>query len=263
MTKDELITKLKKIMNKWHEGGWQGNDGNQGNTLERLLGIQENNISLPDLGGIYELKTQKKESEALITLFHSEPTNPPRSVPNLLLSLGWPHQQAGTKYSSNEMSFRSTTSQNFSDRGFKIDIFNNKLHLIFDPNQVSVNKPDVTKCYRTYGDWLNDVEKRRNNYKDVFPVYYDLSDLLNKITTKLDNTVLVLCKTKSENNVKYFFYDEVFIFKGIKYENFYNFLINGGLYLDFDARTGHNHGTKFRVKKDKLPLLFQFSEKLD
>ncbi|WP_411909771.1 MvaI/BcnI family restriction endonuclease, partial [Hafnia paralvei] len=59
MTTDELIYRLKSIMNIWHNGTRPGNDGNQGNTLEDLLGVAENNIPLPDLGGIFELKTQK------------------------------------------------------------------------------------------------------------------------------------------------------------------------------------------------------------
>lgn len=31
----------------------------------------------------------------------------------------------------------------------------------------------------------------------------------------------------------------------------------GFIYVDFDARTGHNHGTKFRLKQDKLPELYE------
>jgi len=27
--------------------------------------------------------------------------------------------------------------------------------------------------------------------------------------------------------------------------------------VDFDARTGHNHGTKFRLHQNKLPLLYK------
>lgn len=33
--------------------------------------------------------------------------------------------------------------------------------------------------------------------------------------------------------------------------------IGSGLILvDFDARTGHNHGTKFRMRQDSLPALY-------
>jgi hypothetical protein len=27
--------------------------------------------------------------------------------------------------------------------------------------------------------------------------------------------------------------------------------------VDFDARSGHNHGTKFRVREDCLPMLYE------
>jgi hypothetical protein len=30
----------------------------------------------------------------------------------------------------------------------------------------------------------------------------------------------------------------------------------GYVYVDFDARTGHNHGTKFRLRQDKFPELY-------
>ena len=43
---EELLTKLKDIIGNWHGGTRPGNDGNQGNTLEDLLGIEENNLSV-------------------------------------------------------------------------------------------------------------------------------------------------------------------------------------------------------------------------
>ena len=36
----------------------------------------------------------------------------------------------------------------------------------------------------------------------------------------------------------------------------------GFVYVDFDARTGHNHGTKFRLRQDKLPLLYSTVEEI-
>jgi len=30
----------------------------------------------------------------------------------------------------------------------------------------------------------------------------------------------------------------------------------GVIYVDFDARTGHNHGTKFRIKSKNIPMLY-------
>ena len=31
----------------------------------------------------------------------------------------------------------------------------------------------------------------------------------------------------------------------------------GKLLVDFDARTGHNHGTKFRLQQNCLPMLYE------
>lgn len=34
-------------------------------------------------------------------------------------------------------------------------------------------------------------------------------------------------------------------------------LEKGNILVDFDARTGHNHGTKFRVRSNKIPNLYK------
>lgn len=263
MTSDELIAKLKLVMNKWQDGTRHGNDGNQGNTLEDLLGVKENNISLPDLGGVFELKTQKKESSALVTLLHSNPQIPKTAVPKLCIALGWPHQKRLEKnYPDNEMSFRSTTyGHNYSDRGFKIVADNEHLSFIFSKEHVATNKLDKSGAYPTYGDWLNSLDSRTIHYSEILPVQYNLNDLATKIKNKLDNTVFVLCKTETnkETGHKRFFYDEAFIFSGFRTEQLIELFNTGGLFLDFDARTTHNHGTKVRVKRDRLKDLFQTS----
>lgn len=262
MTVDELIEKLQSVMHQWHRGTRQGNDGNQGNTLEDLLGVPENNIPLPDLGGIFELKTQKKESNALITLLHSDPTIPQTPVPKLCVSLGWPHKDAGGKYPQDEMSFRSTTyGHGYSDRGFRIQANDDILEFIFSPQEVQTWKEDKSKSFASYGDWLEDLDGRHIHYTEVLPVQYDMRVLSEKIKAKLEHTVFVLCKTKKcpTTGEKLFYYDEAFILSGFKHYNLVNLLNTGGLYLDFDARTRHNHGTKIRVKKERLPELFESS----
>ena len=37
-------------------------------------------------------------------------------------------------------------------------------------------------------------------------------------------------------------------------------MYDGKIYIDFDARSGHNHGTKFRIKYNDIPLLYKTSE---
>ena len=98
-TKPELIEKLKEIAKMgWVPNARHGNHGGIGNTLEDLLGIEENNLPIPNAAE-WELKTQRAATTSLTTLFHIEPS--PRAirfVPQVLLPLyGWSHQESGKK----------------------------------------------------------------------------------------------------------------------------------------------------------------------
>lgn len=112
-TKKELIDQLKYIFSQgFHESVKKiGNDGAVGNTLEFLLGINENNLPIPNASE-WELKGQRENTNSLITLKHIEPSpKAAKIVSSILLPLyGWNHQKAGIKYPDNEMSFRSTTT---------------------------------------------------------------------------------------------------------------------------------------------------------
>ena len=41
------------------------------------------------------------------------------------------------------------------------------------------------------------------------------------------------------------------------FEGFLKALEEEKILVDFDARTGHNHGTKFRMRQDALPMLYE------
>ena len=257
--KDEIIHRIRAIANKWHKGTRQGNDGNQGNTLEDLLGIPENNLSIPDMG-VYELKTRKIETGSLITLFHKEP-QPTACVPQLLTSMGWRHQEAGGKYPANEMSFRMTTpSGAHTARGFSVAIDNDKISFVFDPTKVKVGDRDKTKIYPTYGDWLIDIQRRSPHYSSVLPVYWDRQEFEAKCIEKLDKTLFVTCKTKKAEDGHYYNYNRAMFLHGLNPQKLYDLFASGSVYIDFDARTGHNHGTKLRISVNALPSIFDDSE---
>lgn len=261
ITLDEVIEILNANRYSWLYGSHQGNDGNQGNTLEGLLGVKENNLSLPDLGEI-ELKTQKVETSSFLTLFHKEP-KPRASIPKLLKCLGWRHQLAGGKYSSDEMSFRSTTFANrFSDRGFSIRLASDRIEFIFDPKKVNTSARDLTSIFATYGDWLVDVEKRLPHYSSVLPVFWSRCEFEQWCIAKLDNTLLCTFETRRQKGHEMFKIVDAKIFKGFQSSRLETLFNNGDVAIDFDARTRHNHGTKLRVKKDKLGDLFEFSKSI-
>jgi len=41
------------------------------------------------------------------------------------------------------------------------------------------------------------------------------------------------------------------------FQGFLKQLEEGNILIDFDARTGHNHGTKFRLRQNYLPELYE------
>ena len=251
-TKESLISELKNISDMgWIENARDGNHGGIGNTLEDLLGITENNLPIPNAAE-WELKSQRLNTTSLTTLFHIEPS--PRAikfVPQvLLLKYGWSHQEAGKKYPSNEMSFRQTIhGLSPSDRGFmvKVDRINRKLLISFDENKVS----------EKHTDWLNTVESRVGlNELDPQP-YWGFDDLANKAGTKLLNCFYVQAEVKKQEGKEFYKYCKVMMLQNFKFDGFLKEIENGNILVDFDARTGHNHGTKYRMRQNCLPKLYE------
>ena len=251
-TKPKLIAEFKKIAAMgWIENNRKKNDGAVGNILEDLLGIQENNLPIPNAAE-WELKAQRGNTASLTTMFHSEPS--PRAIsfiPQLLLPCyGWKHKEAGKKYPSNEKSFRMTIHAGaYSDRGFivKIDRKEEKIKISFNAKKV------VLKHHA----WLNKVEQNIG-LKDLNPQpYWGFDDLSSKVRTKLLNCFYAQAEVKKEGGKEYFHYNKVLMLQKFSFEKFLTELEKGNILVDFDARTGHNHGTKFRMRKNCLPDLYQ------
>lgn len=250
-TKATLIEALKNIRNLgWIENARPGNVGGIGNTVEDLLGIEENNLPLPNAVD-WELKCQRTSSSSLTTLFHFEPS--PRAfrfVPCILLPLyGWSHQEAGSKYDDHEMSFRQTINGlSRTDRGFGIEIdwVKRKVMVSFD--------------YRAVGDrhseWLISVDKKVGLEELDPQPYWGFQDLFHKAGTKLRNTFYLKADRKRQDKTEYFNYKEIYILESFSVERFVKGIEEGFVLVDFDARTGHNHGTKFRLRQDRLTDLY-------
>lgn len=251
-TKEELIKKFKELAEiGWIKGAREGNCGSAGNTLEDLLGIEENNLPIPNAAE-WELKTHKLNSTSLLTLLHSEPSPQGMSlVSNMLLpKYGWKHKEAGGKYPETEMSFRQTLNgATFTDRGCKVIINREekKLEIIFDSSKIDDR----------HQEWKESVERRVGLGDFPTRPYWGFSDLEHAVGTKLHNCFYVEAATKKESGCEYFWYKKVLMLKTFKFENFLNCILEGTAYIDFDARTGHNHGTKFRVRQNVLPSLYE------
>lgn len=259
-SKEELIYKFNEIYKKgWILNKRGNNDGAVGNTLEDLLGIPENNLPIPNAAE-WELKAQRSRTSSLLTLFHMEPS--PRAmkvVPSILLQqYGWSSAEAGGKYPEDEKSFRGTfNAQAVSDRGFTV-VVNDKerrVEIAFDSAHID----------ERHTEWKQSVLERvghLNNF-DIAP-YWGFDDLFHKAGVKLTNCFYVQADEKIEvvrkKKKSYFLYNYVLKLSHFDLEKFIDAIRAGKVYVDFDARTGHNHGTKFRIRYTDIPLLYHNAE---
>jgi len=252
-SKEDLIKKLKRIRRKgWIPNARPGNVGGIGNTIEDLLGIEENNLPIPNAAE-WELKCQRIGTSSLTTLFHMEPSpRAVRFVPRILLPLyGWAHQSI-----PNEMSFRQTINGlSRTDRGFKVivDRKARKVLISFDANAVA----------EKHSEWLKSV-KRRVGLDELNPQpYWGFDDLFHKAGTKLLNCFYIRAEVKRESGQEYYWYKEIMILQKFNLNNFLMGIKGGAVLVDFDARSGHNHGTKFRLRQDRLPDLYGNVKNID
>jgi hypothetical protein len=251
-TKQSLTEKLKEIAAMgWIKNARRGNHGGIGNTLEDLLGLKENNLPIPNAAE-WELKAQRIDSGSLCTLFHIEPS--PRAikfVPQVLLpKYGWPHKEDGKKYPKGEMSFRQTIhGLSRSDRGFmvKIDRAEKKVLISFDGKSVDIR----------HAGWLKGV-KEKVGLKELDPQpYWGFDDLEHKAGTKLLNSFYVQAEVKIEDGEEYYKYSKIMMLQKFSFEGFLKAIEEAKILVDFDARTGHNHGTKFRMREGNWPMLYE------
>ena len=252
-TKSTIIAALKDI----RSAGWikslrnVHNNGAIGNTLEDLLGIKENNLPLPNAAE-WELKTQRRGTSALLTLFHLEPSPRALHIADYLLSnYGWKHKDAGTKYPESEKSFRQTLSyKNPTARGFFVDIDNANKRVVvrFDPSKID------DECII----WKNSLaENGMIEYDKDYMPYWGFDDLYHKAGVKLGNCFYVSADVKNENGEYFYRYSEIMQLSRFSSSKFLSGIRDGNIFIDFDARTSHNHGTKFRIKQNTIPLLYE------
>jgi len=251
-TKESLIEALRDIRAKgWIKNARPGNSGGVGNTLEDLLGITENNLPIPNASE-WELKCQRKDTNSLTTLLHMEPS--PRVmklVPNMLLpKYGWKHVDPGKTYPEDELSFRQTlNSLSRTDRGFGIviDHYSRKVLVSFCSNEVD----------RRHVAWLESVNMRVGLSELNPQPYWGFDDLNYKAGTKLLNCFYVKASVRRSGTIEHYHYSQIMILRKFEFARFLTALEQGKILVDFDARTGHNHGTKFRMRQDCLSDLYE------
>lgn len=150
------------------------------------------------------------------------------------------------------MSFRQTIhGLTPSDRGFmvKINKEEQKVLISFDSSKVNIK----------HRKWLDTV-KNRTGLNELNPQpYWGFDDLASKAGTKLLNCFYVQAEVKKEDGKEFYRYLKIMMLQKFNFDGFLEQIEKGNVLVDFDARTGHNHGTKFRMRQNCLPLLYKKS----
>ena len=245
---------LQKRLREIREMGWvkshRTHDTGIGKTFEDLLGIEENNIQLPDIGGI-EIKTSRSDTMSMVTLITFEPPSEFRNIPWTIDGL----------------------VENLGETGY--DKYGNPKFLMTIPyGRYTNNKQKLKLDFRKVvgEDCICVVTKSKINPtnprlpKDVV-VCYPLSEVVKRIQKKLSGCLLVIdADRRKASGGEFFKLQSATLYLGLSFDKFLELLRSGKIFLDIrfgrhrDGRS-HNHGTGWRIKERDLPLLY--SRKID
>jgi len=111
-------------------------------------------------------------------------------------------------------------------------------------------------------EWKQSVQKKVGLSELNPQPYWGFDDLAHKAATKLHNCFFVQAEVKKdkENGLEFYKYTSVTMLKGFNFEGFLHGLETAKILVDFDSRTGHNHGTKFRMRQNYFPKLYAESK---
>ena len=228
-TLKEKLRQIKKMgFVKTHRRG----DTGIGKTLEDLLGIKENNIPLPDIGEVAELKSYRKNAKSMMTLFTLEPLPKGGDRDRLLLD------NFGYSKRDNQRSkeLHSTLScKRYNNQNLKLSVEKDKIRV------------------KGKGKRLN--------------IFWDMESLRNKFNEKLPALVYVLADTKIVDEIEYFHFNEAYLLEDFDFELFKKRVRADDIVVDFRMYyrpngSVRNHGTAFRVKINKLDDCFSKKTRL-
>ena len=139
----------------------------------------------------------------------------------------------------------------------------------------------VEKCwgptYRGFLPIMGVPENRFEEIHDAKKLYYEenlkyaaenthLFNIIKAMKNEYHTAVVTSGSSNSKDILRYFgrleLFDVIFTIDDVKNgkpdpEGFLKAMEKGNILVDFDARTGHNHGTKFRMRQNCLPELYE------
>lgn len=210
----------------------RAHDGGVGNTLEKLLGIKENNLRLPDAGKI-EIKAKRIESGSMLTLASKSPL--PRGVnKNLFNSYSHVAKDGVRKL------YTTIYGNRYNPQGFKVELKGNRLIL-----------------------------NNKGGIEAYWPAEELIADLRAKTDKIL--LVYARTKGKKGSPNERFHFSEAYLLSGLNPKKFKKLLEKGKIKFDIrigadlkGKKIGvyHDHGTAIRVSKSDYVDLYNKRKKV-
>lgn len=231
MKKADLIKKLQEVKNMGPVPSARKGSTGVGYTFEKLLGIVESNIAIPDLGTI-EVKAIRRDSDSLVTLFTFNRGVWKLKQEDIIRKYGYLDEE-GRYALKNTLFYGRHIPQGLY---IKIDKQNRFIEIFDNQNQLL----------------------------GIFSLYI----VVGKFYTKLGKILLAVAESyKDEKGQEYFHYTDSYLLSETTPENFINAFEKGAIGIDLRMHLKpnggvRNRGTAFRIREKDLMELYSKKEKL-
>lgn len=245
---DDVLKIFKKDFEKVKNAGFieshRAHNTGIGKTFEDLLNIVENNKQEVDYLDELELKSSRKVSKSLLTLFTKCPSFPKGANKKIKDKFGTPDKEFNlniihTTISGNKFN----TYKNKYGFKFKIDRKKKKMFVL--------------------------IKNLINNKMIDFECYYTFKDIREIVERKCKSIALVTAKNKHVGSKEFFHFEKAILLSKVTFEKFIKGIEEGAIYYDIRIgvyRSGkpkgksHDHGSGFRIKKNKISEIFEVTE---
>lgn len=227
----EIVKRLKDLKMKGYIPSLRKGTTGIGFTFEKEMGLSETNIPIPDLGGRVEIKTARRDSESLITLFCFNRGVWHISQKDFIEKFGYT-DAANRKALKNTIFFGKAPWQTLH-----LDINNNahKIHLIS---------------------------------KEEILATWDIYIMISKLVSKLNRVLFVVADRRLTNSNEEFWFNEAYILSNPSPQKFINAFKSGKVGIDLRMHlkpngSVRNRGTAFRIKEPDLKDLYEEVKNLE
>ncbi len=231
MNLNELNKKLNDISNLGYVPALRGGTTGVGYTFETLFGLGETNLPIPDIGGRVEIKTTRKESTSLITLFTFN-----RGV--------WLQKQKEIIEQFGYLDEKGRIA-------LKTTLFFNRLNSLKLSIEVDEEKNVIrllSPFHRVLAEW------------DVYVI-------VGVFSAKLSRLLFILADRRINQGMEEFHFNEAYLLTKPNPRNFLKAFMDSQVGIDLrmhlnENGTVRNRGTGFRMHENDLLVLYENKQKI-